>query len=90
MTAAGAEAWCIDLLSLPISAAPADRIFVVKLECSVRDEIDGRAEPSSTTTLTGLIELLSRKPRPTPPRWEAISPAMRLSDLKNGSASQSR
>ena len=84
MTAAAAEAWCIDLLSLPISAAPTDRTFVVKLECSVRDEDDGRTEGPSTTTLTGLIDLLSRKPRATPPRWEAISPAMRLSDLKNG------
>ena len=38
LTAAAAEAWCMDLLSLPTSAAPADKTFVVKLECSLREE----------------------------------------------------
>lgn len=83
LTAAAAEAWCIDLLSLPASAAPADKSFVVKLECSLREEDAQPADAPATTTLTGLIDLLSRKPRATPPRWEAVSPPLRLADLES-------
>ncbi len=82
LTAAAAEAWCVDLLSLPASAAPADKTFVVKLDCSVREEGAQPADSPATTTLTGLIDLLSRKARGTLPRWEAFSPPLRLSDLR--------
>ena len=83
LTAAAAEAWCVDLLSLPASAAPADKTFVVKLECSLREEDAQPADAPATATLTGLIDLLSRKARATPPRWEAVSRPLRLADLKD-------
>jgi hypothetical protein len=86
LTAAAAEAWCTDLLSLPASAAPADKTFVVKLECSLREESARPADAPATTTLTGLIDMLSRKARATPPRWEAVSPPLRLADLKSRAA----
>jgi hypothetical protein len=82
LTAAAAEAWCIDLLSLPASAAPADKTFVVKLECSLREENAQPADATATATLTGLIDLLSRKARATPPRWEAVSRPLRLAEIK--------
>jgi len=83
LTAAAAEAWCIDLLSLPASAAPAGKTFVVKLECSLREEEALADDSTATTTLTGLIDLLSRKARPAAPRWEAVSPPLRLSEIKS-------
>ncbi len=86
LTAAAAEAWCMDLLSLPTSAAPADKTFVVKLECSLREEGAPSADAPATTTLTGLIDLLSRKARTTPPRWEALSAPLRLAELKSRTA----
>jgi hypothetical protein len=82
LTAAAAEAWCTDLLSLPVSAAPADKTFVVELECSLREDAGPPAD-APATTLTGLIDLLSRKPRATPPRWEAVSLPLRLGNIKN-------
>ena len=82
LTAAAAEAWCIELLSLPASAAPADKTFVVKLECSLREESAPPADAPATTTLTGLIDFLSRKAPATPPRWEAVSAPLRLAELK--------
>ena len=82
LTAAAAEAWCIDLLSLPASAAPADRTFVVRLECFVRESDDGAGEAPAANTLAGLIDLLSRKPRQAAPRWEAVSEPLRLQDLQ--------
>ena len=83
LTAAAAETWCVDLLTLPVRAVPADRTFVVKLECSLREEGTEPADTPSATTFTGLIDLLSRKARAAPPRWEAESPPLRLADLKD-------
>jgi hypothetical protein len=85
LTAAAAEAWCMDLLSLPASAAPANKTFVVKLECSLREEGAQPADAPATATLTGLIDLLSRNTRTAPPRWEAVSPPLRLADVKRRS-----
>jgi hypothetical protein len=82
LTSAAAEKWCLDLLSLPASAAPVDKTFVVKLDCSLREEGEPPAD-SPAATLTGLIDLFSRKSRAAPPRWEAVSPPLRLTDLKD-------
>jgi hypothetical protein len=83
LTAAGAEAWCLELLALPARSAPADKTFVVKLDCSWREEDAQPAEAPAATTLTGLIDVLSRKARAAPPHWEATSPPLRLADLKD-------
>jgi hypothetical protein len=83
LTSAAAEAWCLGLLKLPVRLIPADRTFVVKFECRLRDD---RAQPSDTpsaATLNGLIDLFSRNAREEPLRWEAVSPRMRLADLKD-------
>jgi hypothetical protein len=83
LTAAAAEAWCLDLLSLPARVAPADKTFVVKLDCSLKEEPADAGDAPSATTFTGLIDLFSRKARAAPPRWEAVSLPMRLADLKD-------
>ena len=81
LTTAAAEAWSVDLLALPARAAPADRAFVVKLECSLREEEARAADAPSATTFTGLIDFFSRKEPSAPPRWEAASLPLRLADL---------
>jgi hypothetical protein len=81
LTTAAAEAWCVDLLALPVRAAPADKPFVVKLECSLREENAPAADAPSATTLTGLIDIFSRKEPSAPPRWEALSLPLRLAEL---------
>ncbi len=83
LTAAAAEAWCLDLLSLPVGRAPTDKTFVVKLDCSLKDEEADAGETASATTFTGLIDLFSRKARAAPPRWEAASLPLRLADLED-------
>ncbi len=83
LTAAAAEGWCLDLLALPVRAAPAEKTFVVKLECSMREDGAEPADTPSATTFTGLIDLLSRKARAEPPRWETESLPLRLADLKD-------
>jgi hypothetical protein len=81
LTAAAAEAWCVDLLALPVRAAPADGPFVVKLACSLREGNAPTADGPSATTLTGLIDFFSRKEPSAPPRWEASSLPLRLAEL---------
>jgi len=85
LTADAAEAWCLDLLALPVGATPAAKTFVVKLECSLTDEDAHPGEAPSGATLTALIDVFSRKARTAPPRWEAVSGPLRLADLKDKS-----
>ncbi len=86
LTSAAAEAWCLELLKLPLRLAAADKTFVVKFECWLRDDGAQPADAPSASTLTGLIDLFSRTAREAPPRWEATSPRLRLSDLKERAA----
>ena len=81
LTTAAAEAWCVELLPLPVGAAPADKAFVVKLECSLGEENAPARDAPSAATFTGLIDFFSRKEPSAPPRWEAASLPLRLADL---------
>lgn len=81
LTTAAAESWCLNLLSLPAAAAPGDKAFVVKFDCTLKEDPGEAGDQPSAATLTGLIDLFSRKTRDAPPRWEAVSPALRLADL---------
>ncbi len=84
LTAAAAEAWCLDSLALPVSAVPAAKSFVVKLAGSVVDVEEAQAG-GDRSTLSTLIDFFSRKgAAAAPPRWELVSKPLRLADLKDG------
>jgi hypothetical protein len=62
VTAAGAEAWCIDQLSVPLGALGRDLPFWVRLEYRVLDGTGpSSADGESGYTLRWLIEALSRR-----------------------------
>jgi hypothetical protein len=83
LTSALAEAWCLDNLPVPVTALPAEKPFVIKLQCWVAENgSEGGSEGLSGLTLATLIDVFSRKARVTPPRWEAVSGSLRLADLK--------
>jgi hypothetical protein len=82
LSAAAAEAWCLDNMPLPLPALGADKTFSIKLECSIVDPEDSSGENSSVLTLASLIDVFSRKKQPAPLHWEATSVPVRLSDLK--------
>jgi hypothetical protein len=67
LTAAAAQAWCIDRMSVPLSSLgslrAADAAFWVRLEHRVLNAADGHATEDSTFTLQGLIDVLSRRRR---------------------------
>ena len=66
LTAAAAEAWCLDQLAVPMTALAAvdDRRFWLRLECRILDG-DGTPDPTDDTglTLQRLIDVLSRRGR---------------------------
>jgi hypothetical protein len=80
LTASAVEAWCLDGLLPGVSAAPADRPFVVKLDCGVVPDDD--RQPDEGLTLSAVIEFFSRKKAAPPPRWELTSARLRLADVK--------
>ena len=83
LTAAQAEAWCLETMPVPLPALPAEKSFVLKLLCRVaEDDISSGSEGRSALTLAGLIDVFSRKGHDEPLRWEAESGSLRLADLK--------
>lgn len=88
LTAAEAEAWCIDALSVPLSSLPSEKTFVIKLTCQVVE--NGSDIESRPLTLAGLIDVFSRKGREAPLHWEAASGPLHRADLKEKSQRQSR
>ncbi len=81
LSAAAAEAWCLDAIAVPVASVPADKAFGVKLECSVAH--DDEPSAGGGLTLSTLIDIFSRKGVAAPPHWELSSPPLRLSDLKD-------
>jgi hypothetical protein len=65
LTAAAAEAWCLDQLAVPMAALAGvdDRRFWLRLECRILDGAQDPAEDEGLT-LQRLIDVLSRRGRP--------------------------
>jgi len=83
LTAPSAELWCFENLSIPLQAIPEQRTFMLRFECSVvveKESADGRDH--TPLTLTGLIDVFSRKTGDAPFHLQAEGGPFRLVDLK--------
>lgn len=83
LTAAAAEAWCLDNLAVPVPAFGPGKTFAIKLECRIAENGAESGGESRPLTLAGLIDVFSRKGQEAPLRWEAVSGPLHLSDLKD-------
>jgi hypothetical protein len=63
LTAAAAEAWCLDNLFLPIETLAPDRPFWVELEFETEELRDPGKSDDSPFTLSSLIDVFSRRGR---------------------------
>ena len=91
LSAAQAENWCLDNLSIDRSAVPADQPFYVQLDVRIedpRDQIGIIGDPG--INITRLIELFSRPARGAQLRWFLSSGPYRLADLKKNEPRGSR
>jgi hypothetical protein len=90
LTAAAAEAWCIEQLAVPIAslAGVADQRFWIRLECRILDA-DGAsgADEDAGLTLQRLIDLLSRRRAAEPPARVLDGGPFRLPARGGGPAS---
>ena len=86
LTAAAAEAWCLDNMQLPLPALSPEKSFTIKLECTYLDNESAGSESGSGLTLAGLIDVFSRKKKEEPLRWEALSGPLRLMDMKQNAS----
>lgn len=84
LTAAQAEAWCVDNMAVSAAGVPRDIPFYLRLELRTASgkELSKLADSSGISIVGGLVELFSRKPRADEPHWGPLeSGRQRLSDL---------
>lgn len=64
LSAAAAEAWCVDNISMPISALSRNPVFWIRLDYRAEDPT-APADPADNSgfTLSGLIDIFSRRTR---------------------------
>jgi len=83
LSAAAAEAWCLDNLAMSASGLPQDRPFWLRFELRAAEPKDEAAVlGESGLNLTRLIEIFSRRPRDQQPQWTAEAGPLRLAELK--------
>lgn len=81
LSAASAESWCLDNISIPAANLPSSRELWARLEIRSVDSKQP-VEPTSGISLSTLIEIFSRPSRPEQDRWTIESAPFQLSDLK--------
>jgi hypothetical protein len=82
LTAAAAEAWCVDNTSMPIGVLPPTQAFWIRLD--YRAEPSGIPEQSenSSSTLSSLVDIFSRRPRSEQVHGSEDLGPVRLGDLR--------
>jgi hypothetical protein len=83
LTAANAEAWCLENMTIPVRSVPERQSFVLRLECTVEEAEEKASGETSGMIFADLVEIFSRKKHEAPPRWEISAGPFRLEDLKN-------
>jgi hypothetical protein len=91
VSAAVAEAWCLESLAINTSGIAPDKPVWLRLDLRVADLKD-QADMVGDTGLSirGLVETLSRPARTLQPHWTVDVPPFRLGDLKKPGARGSR
>jgi hypothetical protein len=86
LSAAAAEAWCVDNVSVPLAALAPEQAFWLRLDFRTEDPNDSINQPESTgTTLSALIDIFSRRSRSEQLRGSDEVGPLRLADLRKKS-----
>jgi hypothetical protein len=89
LSAASAEAWCFDKITINRTELPGDRPFYVQLDMRVDDARDpaggiGDTGISIASGITRAVEVLSQPPHDKQTRWLLKSGPVNLADLLKG------
>jgi hypothetical protein len=83
LSAASAEAWCLNNMPIPLEVIPEQQSFMIQLDCSIEESGNGKQpEDEPGLSIGGLIKYLSRKESEEPHYWKTSTGQLRLSDLK--------
>jgi hypothetical protein len=83
LSEAAVQNWCLDGLTIDVSRIPLDQPIWVRLELRAEDQRDtGGLIGEPGISISRLIELFSRPPRPSQDRWQLDAGPFRLMDLK--------
>jgi hypothetical protein len=83
LTAANAEAWCLENMPIPIRSIPEREPFMIRLECSIHEDSEKENGATSRPIFADLIDIFSRKKKDPPQRWETAAGPFRLDNLKS-------
>jgi hypothetical protein len=83
LSAAAAEAWCLESLSISAAGLAPERPFWLRLDFETEDPGDSMAPADGGLTLSGLIEIFSRPKPDQQLRGSVEAGPLRLSDLRN-------
>lgn len=92
LTAAEAEQWCLEQMAVDVSGLPANERLWAHMEIRAMAEQDSRGLfgaadiTESGISLNGLIEFLSRPPRPDQPSWTLEAGPVTLEQLRQRGA----
>jgi hypothetical protein len=83
LAADNAEAWCLENIAIPIRSIPEREPFMIRLECSINEDIEKENGERSGQIFADLVEIFSRKKKEPPQRWETVAGPFRLENLKS-------
>ena len=91
LSAAVAEAWCLESLAISTSGIAPDKPVWLRLDLRIVD-LNDQADMvgDSGLSIRSLVEVLSRPARTLQPHWTVNVPPFRLEDLKKAGARGSR
>lgn len=83
LSANAAEAWCLENIFVSAAGLPQDRELWARLEIREAEEAPRSAPtPDPRISITTLIDIFSRNPRPQQEHWILESASFHFSDLK--------
>jgi hypothetical protein len=90
LTAAQAESWCLENLAISALGMAPERLFWLRFELRTADPKDLSGVVGDTgISISGLIELFSRKPGVKDPNW-VLETRLRLADLDRSPSRRAR
>ena len=82
LSAAAAEAWCLESLAITTLGMAPDRMYWLRFELATADQKDlsGMADEPGIS-FRKIVDYLGRKPKEDEPHWAPLERRLRLSDL---------
>jgi hypothetical protein len=88
LSASAAETWCLDSISLPVDALSPDRAFWLSVDYEMLQTAPNQSAENDQFTLTGLIDIFSRRNQKKELTGKRESGPFRIADLRRNAPSR--